>query len=255
MTLAHDSDIASSEGWKQRWRMIVAKIQLVQTSTEEQELLQLICSPAAPVVVAFVNAHAMNSIARSASFFRALLSADWLLRDGSGIATLLKLGGKLPGINLNGTDLIPKVISLFNGRSIIFFGTQDPYLQRGLAAARQLAPQSHLMSAHGFLELESYLSLAATHKPELIVLGMGMPKQEVIAAALQSKLDFPCTIVCGGAIIDFLAGRTTRAPLWMRSAGVEWAYRLALEPKRLFYRYVIGNPLFILRAIQLKISD
>jgi N-acetylglucosaminyldiphosphoundecaprenol N-acetyl-beta-D-mannosaminyltransferase len=254
MALAQESGTTSPAGWQQRWRLMVSKLLLVQTPAAEQELLQLICLPGQPVVVAFANAHAMNSVARSPSFFQALQSADWVLRDGSGVATLLKLLGKDPGINLNGTDLIPKIIRLFNGRKIAFFGTQEPYLRQSVVAANQLAPQSHLFSAHGFLEIDAYRSLAATQRSELIVLGMGMPKQEVVAAALRSQLDFPCTIVCGGAIIDFLAGRTTRAPLWMRRAGLEWVYRLALEPKRLFHRYVIGNPVFLVRALWLKIS-
>lgn len=233
---------------------MVGKIQVVQTPAEEEALLQLICSPSQPVVVAFANAHAMNFVAGYASFFHTLRSADWVLRDGSGMAVLFRLLGKAPGINLNGTDLIPKIIRLCNGRKIAFFGTEEPYLQQGLIAAHRYAPQSHLLSAHGFLEMDAYVLLAATQRSDLIVLGMGMPKQEAVAAALRSKLDFPCTIVCGGAIIDFLAGRTARAPLWMRRAGVEWAYRLALEPKRLFHRYVIGNPVFLLRAVWLKIS-
>jgi exopolysaccharide biosynthesis WecB/TagA/CpsF family protein len=61
----------------------------------------------------------------------------------------------------------------------------------------------------------------------------------------------PCVIVCGGAIIDFLGGKVSRAPLWLRRMGMEWAYRLAVEPMRLFRRYVIGNPLFLSRALRL----
>jgi N-acetylglucosaminyldiphosphoundecaprenol N-acetyl-beta-D-mannosaminyltransferase len=255
MALAQESGMTSHEGWQQRWRLMVSKMRLVQTLAAERELLQLICSPGQPVVVAFANAHALNFVASSPSFFQALQSADWVLRDGSGVATLLKLLGKDPGINLNGTDLIPKIIRLFNGRRIAFFGTQEPYLQQGLTAAGQFAPQSELVGAHGFLEMDAYLSLAATQRSDLIVLGMGMPKQETVAAALRAKLDFPCTIVCGGAIIDFLAGRTARAPFWMRRIGVEWAYRLGMEPKRLFHRYVIGNPVFLARALWLRISS
>jgi N-acetylglucosaminyldiphosphoundecaprenol N-acetyl-beta-D-mannosaminyltransferase len=125
-------------------------------------------------------------------------------------------------------------------------------LQHGLTTARELAPDSDVIGEHGFFELDAYLSLAVEQRSELIVLGMGMPKQELVAAALKRQLVFPCTIVCGGAIIDFLAGRTSRAPVWMRRAGAEWVYRLMLEPKRLFHRYVIGNPIFLLRAVWLK---
>jgi len=93
--------------------------------------------------------------------------------------------------------------------------------------------------------------LAAAHRPAIIVLGMGMPRQEEVAGLLRAALGFPCLIICGGAIIDFLGGKTSRAPAWLRRAGLEWAFRLALEPGRLFRRYVIGNPLFIARALKL----
>jgi N-acetylglucosaminyldiphosphoundecaprenol N-acetyl-beta-D-mannosaminyltransferase len=254
MALIPQAETLMPDGWQSRWRLLTEKIQLVDTPDEEKDLLRRICSPTQPVEVAFANAHAMNSVAQSQSFFHALCSADWVLRDGSGMATLFKLLGRNPGLNLNGTDLIPKIIGLFDGRRIAFFGTQEPYLQRGMVAAHRYAPQSHFVSAHGFLELDDYLSLAIVQRSDLIVLGMGMPKQEAVASALRSKLGFPCTIVCGGAIIDFLAGRTARAPLWMRRAGMEWAYRLAMEPKRLSHRYVIGNPVFLIRALWMAVS-
>lgn len=246
--------MAHCDSWQQRWRSMIGKVERVQTLADEHDLLRLISSPGRPVVVAFANAHAMNCVAGSLSFFNALHAADWVLRDGSGMATLFKLFDKDPGLNLNGTDLIPKIVKLFDGRVIAFFGTKEPYLQQGLNVARQWAPQSSLVSAHGFLELDAYVSLAAAQQSQLIVLGMGMPKQELLAAALRAQLNFPCTIVCGGAIIDFMAGRTARAPRWMRRAGIEWAYRLAMEPKRLFHRYVIGNPVFLARAFWLKFS-
>jgi N-acetylglucosaminyldiphosphoundecaprenol N-acetyl-beta-D-mannosaminyltransferase len=121
----------------------------------------------------------------------------------------------------------------------------------GCAFARSFAPHSTVIRANGFLDAQAYAQLAAEHRPALVVLGMGMPRQEAVAAQLRGVLDYPCLIVCGGAIIDFLGGKTPRAPLWMRKAGVEWVYRLALEPRRLFQRYVIGNPLFLTRALRL----
>ena len=247
--------LSANAGWRQRWVSLVEKIERVETQADEQVLLGRIRVPQRAVVLAFANAHAMNLLASSVSFFNALHAADWVLRDGSGMATLFKLLSVNPGFNLNGTDLIPKIITLFNGRRIAFFGTQDPYLQRGVKAAfENYAPQSSFASLDGFLDVDAYLSMAEAHKPDLIVLGMGMPKQETVDAALRLKLGFPCLIVCGGAVIDFFAGRTPRAPLWIRRAGLEWAFRLALEPKRLFHRYVIGNPVFLARALGLAVS-
>ena len=118
--------------------------------------------------------------------------------------------------------------------------------------AASLAPNSAIHIANGFLQAASYAELAAAQQPGLIVLGMGMPKQEQVAVHLRSQLHHPCLIVRGGAIIDFLGGKVVRAPRWMRQCNLEWLYRLALEPKRLFKRYVMGNPKFLMRAAMLS---
>lgn len=100
--------------------------------------------------------------------------------------------------------------------------------------------------------MAAYVTLAEAQQSALIVLGMGMPRQEEVALALREELTHPCLIVCGGAIIDFLGGETPRAPSWMQRSGTEWVYRLACEPRRLFCRYVLGNPLFVWRALKLR---
>lgn len=244
--------LKTRQDWRQRWMLLIQKIKRVQTIEEQQQLMTSLTHPAKPLVLAFANAHAMNSIVSSVPFFDALRSADIVLRDGSGMATLYKLFSLPPGLNLNGTDLIPQLIKLFNGRCIALFGTHNPYLQMGLKVVSQnLSPDSSCISAHGFHEVAAYTDLAVKHQPALIVLGMGMPRQEEVAAELRSTLTFPCLIICGGAIIDFLAGKTPRAPLWLRNAGLEWVFRLLMEPRRLFQRYVIGNPLFLTRALRL----
>lgn len=243
---------ASPPDWRSRWSLLLAKIERVHGPSEGQALLAELSHPRAPSVLAFANAHAMNSMAVSIPFFDAMQSADRVLRDGSGMATLFKLLRMEPGLNLNGTDLIPRLIRAFDGRSIALFGTREPWLENAWQRVHQdLAPHSTVIRANGFLDAQAYAALAAEHQPALIVLGMGMPRQEEVAAGLRTVLDYPCLIVCGGAIIDFLGGKTPRAPLWIRRVGMEWAFRLALEPRRLFQRYVIGNPLFLSRALRL----
>lgn len=246
------TDEGLSPEWRARWHQLVKALTRVQTERGEAQLLDSLAHPLEPVVVGFINAHAMNSAAVSQGFYNALSSADILLRDGIGLKILLRLLNQPPGLNLNGTDLIPKILARYAGRHIALFGTQDPYLaQAREVIERRIAPASHCVTAHGFMDSQEYLKLAARHKPTLIVLGMGMPKQEEVAVLLRSALGYPCVIVCGGAILDFLGNKTTRAPGWMRKTGMEWAYRLALEPKRLFKRYVMGNPLFLSRALRL----
>jgi N-acetylglucosaminyldiphosphoundecaprenol N-acetyl-beta-D-mannosaminyltransferase len=239
-----------ARGWQGQWEQLVRGLVRIHTPRGEQQLLATLARPGKPTVLAFVNAHAMNSAATSREFFESLRAADVVLRDGSGMAILLKLLNLAPGLNLNGTDLIPKILRAYAGRRIALFGTQEPYLSRaGEAIGSSLAPGSELIGEHGFHDTETYVRLAGEWRPDLVVLGMGMPRQEQVARELRATLDHPCLIVCGGAIIDFIGGKTSRAPRWMRATGMEWAFRLALEPKRLFRRYVIGNPLFLARAL------
>jgi N-acetylglucosaminyldiphosphoundecaprenol N-acetyl-beta-D-mannosaminyltransferase len=241
-----------ARGWQGQWEQLVRSLVRIHTPRAEQQLLGTLADPGKPTVLAFVNAHAMNSAATSRDFFECLRAADVVLRDGIGLAILLKLMNLAPGYNLNGTDLIPKILRTYAGRRIALFGTQEPYLSNAGEAVRStLAPGSELVGEHGFHDTDTYVRLARESRPDLIVLGMGMPRQEEVARELRASLDHPCLIVCGGAIIDFIGGKTSRAPRWLRATGLEWAFRLALEPRRLFRRYVIGNPVFLARALAL----
>ena len=243
-------------GWQTRWYQLVRTMARVHTSQGEEQLLDWLLRPDEARVLAFVNAHAMNMVAESKAFYQSLMSADVVVRDGVGVSLLMQLLNQTPGQNLNGTDLIPKLLARADGQPVALFGTRDPWLQQAQEAVRtRLAPRSPCITANGFLELGDYIRLAARHRPRVIVLGMGMPKQEEVAVALRAALGFSCLVVCGGAIIDFLGGKTSRAPGWMRATGLEWSYRLALEPKRLFRRYVLGNPLFIARALRLAATS
>lgn len=241
--------------WQDRWQSLLHKTQRVETQFALEQVLDTLAKPSACHVVAFVNAHAMNSSADSLVFYQALSSADTLFRDGSGMAILYRMLHLSPGLNLNGTDLIPQLISRFNGCPIALYGTQEPYLTQASAAiSKTLADSSCIDVADGFSDAEAYIERAKANRPALIVLGMGMPKQEAIARMLQTQLDFPCLVVCGGAIIDFLGGKTQRAPRLLRALGLEWIFRLFLEPRRLFTRYVVGNPTFLMRAAVLKVQ-
>jgi exopolysaccharide biosynthesis WecB/TagA/CpsF family protein len=250
-TKAHDKEVP--QGWQQRWWAVIHNLTLVASDSElEHAVLPRICCPARPTILAFVNAHALNTVTADTAFAAALLQSDHVFRDGAGMKTLLTRLGKDAGLNLNGTDLIPKLIMHYNGRRIALLGTTDPYLSTAVLHVQQhLAPDSSTCQSDGFQSLASYEHLCASNQPDLILLGMGMPKQELVAQRLREQLTHPCLIVCGGAIIDFMGGKVTRAPQWIRAAGMEWLFRLFREPTRLYKRYVLGNPLFIWRTMKL----
>lgn len=245
-----------SRDWQVRWYQLVRSMARVNTPSGEQQLLDWLLRPGEARVLAFVNAHAMNLAAESEPFYHSLSSADVVVRDGIGVKLLMQLLNQIPGQNLNGTDLIPRLLQRANGLPIALFGTQDPWLDNAAqAVGESLAPDSPLVTANGFLRLHDYIHLAAQHRPRLIVLGMGMPKQEEVAIALRAALGSPCLIVCGGAIIDFLGGKVPRAPEWMRRNGLEWVFRLGREPRRLWARYVHGNPKFLKRALVMALRS
>lgn len=204
-------------------------------------------------VISFVNAHGFNMSAKDADFSEALTGSDILLRDGSGMKILMKMMDKNPGENLNGTDLIPQIVERFAREKapIAFMGTAEPWLSIAAQAIRNEGGDIRLVE-DGFQPEQHYVDCLTSTPCRLVVLGMGMPKQERVSMMIRDKLTGPMVVVNGGAVLDFLAGHVTRAPKWMRSLGMEWLYRLFKEPKRLFRRYVIGNFQFLWRALRLK---
>lgn len=202
----------------------------------------------APTRIAFVNAHAANLCHRNPAFLGDILACEYVLRDGSGMKILYRFMGREAGLNLNGTDFIPELLDLYNGRSVALLGTSEPYLANAAAIIEDKGADVTL-KIDGFQDQALYLDKVRKARPALIILAMGMPKQESVAAHLAAHLDYPCLIVCGGAILDFMGGKVVRAPRLFRQFGMEWLYRLMLEPKRLFGRYVLGNVIFLWRAL------
>lgn len=236
--------------WKNRWYQTVEKIRVIANQSEEVSLIEELSQLNGPRVLGFVNSFAMNSMVNNDVFFHALYGADVILRDGSGMSMLMTRLMVNKGLNMNGTDFIPKLLESYRGRRVAFWGTEEPYLSNAVTLAKAKYGVDIVSVHHGFDPESDYVALAEQHLPELIVLGMGMPKQEKIAA-LVKQTNIPVLIVCGGAIIDFMGNKIKRAPKWIRAIGFEWVYRLILEPKRLYKRYVLGNPIFMFRLLRM----
>jgi N-acetylglucosaminyldiphosphoundecaprenol N-acetyl-beta-D-mannosaminyltransferase len=208
-------------------------------------------------VVSFVNAHAVNLACKNQEFFCALKSADILLRDGSGARLLMGAVGRDAGLNMNGTDFIPKLLLANRTLPIALYGSSS---QVAAGAAEYLASHGAVKVTYsdGFRPFEDYMRQLNVDRPRILILGMGMPKQELLAQTLAKQLPWPILIVNGGAILDFMAGRFGRAPTLLRQLGLEWLYRLWLEPRRLWRRYIVGNALFMARtgviALQYRLS-
>jgi exopolysaccharide biosynthesis WecB/TagA/CpsF family protein len=97
----------------------------------------------------------------------------------------------------------------------------------------------------------SHLALLKGQPVDLLLVAFGNPRQEIWIAERITH-EHAHLAIGVGALFDFLAGEVQRAPRWLRAARLEWAYRLMLEPARLWRRYVLGNPAFLLRVLRQK---
>jgi N-acetylglucosaminyldiphosphoundecaprenol N-acetyl-beta-D-mannosaminyltransferase len=240
--------------WRIRWQTLATNLTLLPHEASYTDFLNQLTSLNHPTSLAFANANAFNIAANDADFYTNLIGSSLIVRDGIGVSIFLKMLLKQPGLNLNGTDLIPVLVDMFAQYKQAFYGTTPDVVLQAAVFANARGAQDVLV-LDGFQSESVYIEHAQKYTPRLIVLGMGMPRQEWVAKNLREVLDYPVLIICGGAILDFMGGKVSRAPEFIRRYGMEWAYRLALEPQRLFKRYIIGNPLFLARGFWMAVQN
>lgn len=204
--------------------------------------------------VAFVNADCVNIAARDETYARDIKGMDLLLPDGSGLALAAKMLGKRFTENLNGTDLFPVLCAEANrqGKSIYFLGGTPGVAERAAEAAILANPGLRIAgTAHGYVDDEAAV-VARINKAgaDILLVAMGAPKQEAFIARHSRALQADLCMGVGG-LFDFIAGDKPRAPTPIRRIGMEWAWRLMIEPKRLARRYLVGNPVFLARAARM----
>ena len=206
-----------------------------------------------PAIVAFANAHTLNVAYVEPDFARVLSEIDLLLNDGSGLAIAARLRGDSFLANLNGTDLTPLVLDLAatRGARVFLLGGREGVAAQALYSLAEIRPDLQVVGARsGYIEpgeVDAVIDEIRAARTDVLVVGMGNPLQEhwlaEHLAATGARLGLAV-----GAFIDFQAGVVKRSPVWMRRCGIEWMYRLRLEPRRLGHRYLVGNPRFLSRA-------
>lgn len=231
---------------------LIDNIRLVHTDEQRRDLLRSLEKVDRPTILSFVNVHAVNLCWSSAPVFDAFRASDLVLRDGVGLAAAMKALGIEPGLNMNGTDFIPLLLKTLPKRRLTVYGTATPWLERARIHLEETTPHLIADMLHGFHPTERYLESARRHRPDVILLAMGMPRQEEVAALLKQALDHPVLIINGGAIVDFMARRFDRAPVVVQRLGLEWAYRMAQEPRRLYRRYIHGGFRFARNVMRLR---
>ncbi|WP_295447322.1 WecB/TagA/CpsF family glycosyltransferase [uncultured Thiodictyon sp.] len=208
-----------------------------------------------PKLMAFVNPDCLNIAWKDANYRTVLLAADRVLPDGIGIHLGCRMLDLALQANVNGTDMFPILCEAAARERlpIYLLGARPGVAQ---AAADNMVgryPALRIVGARdGFFlpaEEASVLDAINASGARILLAAFGVPRQELLLHRWRDRLATPVCMGVGG-LFDFYSGRIPRAPVWMREIGLEWLYRLMQEPGRMWRRYVIGNPLFLLRVRQ-----
>ena len=211
-----------------------------------------------PVRVAFCNANMLLQALDRPSFAQALKSF-LVLNDGIGMDLCSRLfTGKPFRDNLNGTDFVPDVLRSSGVALRIFLVGGAPGTAEVAAQRLSVDHPRHLVVGtwHGFFddrEIDVVAEAVARVAPNLLLVGMGNPRQEEFIAAAGTRLSVP-VIMAVGAFLDFQAGRVVRAPAALRRLRAEWLFRLAQEPRRLGRRYTVDVASFLVRIALLRLK-
>lgn len=206
---------------------------------------------------AFVNADCLNISTQDESYRQCLQQTQRIFADGIGVRLACLSKAKALQDNLNGTDMFPRLCQLAatNNLSIFLLGGRPGVAKAAANNMQQRYPKLNIAGCHsGYFNSEAssednqgVIDTINESKADILLVAMGAPKQELWLAANKQRLT--CSIGIGvGGLFDFYANRIKRAPLWLRQMGFEWSYRLLQEPKRMWKRYIIGNPSFLFRV-------
>ena len=226
-------------------------IDVVSASTET--VITRLLEPSRRSRVAFLNAHCGNVMARDADYADALATADMVLPDGIGVELAARMTGERFVANLNGTDFTPALLrrAAAKGLSVFLLGARPGVAED---AANKLCldiPGLRVVGTRdgydGMADDTATIAAINAAQPDILLVAAGVPMQDLWLARNAARLH-PRICLGVGALFDFLAGRVRRAPDWVRRAKSEWMWRLAMEPRRMARRYLIGNATFMARA-------
>ena len=207
--------------------------------------------------VMYVNAHVVNQSRAQPELAAALRTADLVYCDGYGVRLAARTLDLPVPHRMTGADWVWGLAALCEAedKSLYLLGA-DPTLARAAAdRLRRWYPSLRIAgSHHGYAELgspqnERVIEDINTADPDILLVGMGTPKQELFIDRYAHRLgaDVLWTV---GALFDYIAGRVPRAPHWLADNGLEWIFRLAIEPHRMWRRYLLGNPAFLLMVAE-----
>jgi len=193
----------------------------------------------------------------SARYRAALEGADLVTPDGMPLVWMLRWLGARPATRVYGPDLTLEVLRAARkaGVPVGFYGSREQVLERLVANLRRRFP-GLIVSFHeappfrpqSREEGDATLREIRDSGTRILFVGLGGAKQDLWMAEHRGQV--PAVMLGVGAAFDFLAGTKAQAPRWMQNGGLEWLFRLATEPRRLWRRYLRHNPRFAFLAVK-----
>lgn len=236
----------------------------------------LIHIPEGKFLVNTINAHSFNTAQNDELFAQALSQGDYLLPDGASIVMACRwLNGKSqPKERIAGWDFFAYEMGKLNDgctnspqvneevkKKVMFMGSSETVLEKIRKRAAMDYPNLEVITYSPPYKMkfsdednEEIIRAINETKPNLLWIGMTAPKQEKWTWEHWKELDINCHVGTIGAVFDFYAGTMERAPLWMQQYSLEWLYRLLKEPRRMWRRYLIGNPVFLWNIMKEKVK-
>jgi len=209
---------------------------------------------AAPKYVVTPNAHHILLLQKDAHFREIYQNAFLVVADGVPLVWASKfLGEPLPG-RVNGTDLFERLCEVASekGLRVFMLGGRPGAADSAAQILQHKHPGLNIVGTYcppyGFEADTAEMALINTKiraaEPHILFVGLGAPKQEYWMYANCQQIDVPISLGIGVSF-ELVSGMVTRAPRWMQKLGLEWFFRLIVEPRRLWKRYIIGNPSFL----------
>ena len=200
--------------------------------------------------ILYVNAHCMNVQYKDRTYRDILADADIVYCDGMGVVLAARLTGQTIPERMTGADWIEDLCrtAVKRNLSLYLLGGAPEAVHGTAAALRRRYPGLRIVGEKDGYDVESDpIAQINQTRPDILLVGMGTPRQEQWIARHRSALDVPVVWAVGG-LFDFVSGRIPRGPRWMTQHGLEWLCRLMVEPRRLWRRYLLGNPRFLWRV-------
>jgi N-acetylglucosaminyldiphosphoundecaprenol N-acetyl-beta-D-mannosaminyltransferase len=202
-----------------------------------------------------VNAAKIVSSHNDEELHRLINGCDIVTADGQAVVWASRvLGDPLPS-RVAGVDLMNELLALAERRGyrVFILGAKQDVLDRALERLRERHPRlevaGHRDGYYAAGEERAVVDQIRASRPDLLFVAMPSPRKEYFLGRWGDTLDVPFAMGVGGAI-DVLAGVTRRAPRRLQVLGLEWAYRLGQEPRRLLRRYLVTNSLFIVMTLR-----